>query len=71
VTVHIHIKSLVVSDATLRYCRRLEAAMVVLHKVGGGAVVNLDHPNKQSVTVCPRQRSVTRLHIPTGFWLEG
>jgi hypothetical protein len=26
--------------------QRLEAAMVALHKVGGGAVVNLDHPNK-------------------------
>jgi hypothetical protein len=25
---------------------KLEAAMVVLHKVGGGAVVNFDHPNK-------------------------
>ena len=31
--------------------RRLEAAMVVLHKVGGGADVNLDHPHKYSVTV--------------------
>ncbi len=30
---------------------KLEAAVVVLHKVGGGAVVNFDHPNKYSVTV--------------------
>jgi hypothetical protein len=32
-------------------CQRLDAAVVVLHMVGGGAVINLDHPKKWSVTV--------------------